>query len=213
MASVGTKTDNGDMEAKLALRRYFLGRYHASDDRPNVLDCCQGSGLIWTALRKEFDLAGYWGVDQKPKAGRLRMDSRRILAQSGWPQNVVDIDTYGMPWKHWVAMLPNVQRPTTVFLTLGQRTTGTVGAVDKESLASAGLTFRRLKLPAAFHVKLAQVFPAHCLARAIDHGMKITECVEALSPIARNARYFGVRLEPTAIVDTKPVRSKSKKSV
>jgi hypothetical protein len=189
-----TKTDNHDPSAKLALRRYFLGRYHGAEDPPHVLDCCQGSGLIWSALRREFPLAGYWGLDQKPKPGRLKIDSRRVLAQPGWTQNVVDIDTYGMPWKHWLAMLPNVRRPTTVFLTLGQRTTGTVGAVDKESLASAGLDFRRLKLPPAFHVKLARIFPSYCLARCCDFGIIIVEAVEAASD--GNARYFGVRLKP-----------------
>lgn len=190
------QTDNGDLAAKLALRRYFLGRYHCGDDLPRVLDCCQGSGLVWAALGKEFDLAGYWGLDQKPKPGRLKLDSRRVLSQAGWPQNVIDIDTYGLPWKHWVAMLPNVSRPTTVFLTLGQRVTGTVGNVDGESLASVGLAFRRLKLPKAFHVKLARLFPVYCLARAAEFGLKIIEAVEATTPGRKNARYFGVRLEP-----------------
>lgn len=104
------KTDNTNLPAKLDLRRRFLRKYHA-EDPANVLDCCQGDGVIWKTLRREFTIAGYWGVDTKRKPGRLRLDSSRILAQAGWLQNVVDIDTYGSPWRHWLAMLPNVKRP------------------------------------------------------------------------------------------------------
>jgi hypothetical protein len=193
MADKGTKTDNHNPAAKLELRRYFLRKYHAGR-KPNVLDCCQGSGLLWTALRREFELAGYWGLDLKPKPGRLKLDSVRVLAQPGWPQDVVDVDAYGSPWKHWAAMLPNVARPLTVFLTLGQLKTGTVGGVDGLCLKAAGLKFRKLKLPQAFHVKLADIFVGYILAEAQRHRVEIVEAVEALSD--GNARYFGVRLEP-----------------
>ncbi|HZU48538.1 MAG TPA: hypothetical protein VFA16_15010, partial [Mycobacterium sp.] len=93
-----TKTDNGNLEAKLGLRRHFLRRYHM-ENKPMVLDCCQGDGIIWRKLRQEFE-CDYWGVDVKPKRGRLSIDSVRILAQPGWPHDVLDIDTYGSPWRH-----------------------------------------------------------------------------------------------------------------
>jgi hypothetical protein len=192
--TINKKTDNSNMRAKLELRRYFLRKYHA-DGRARVLDCCQGSGLIWNTLRQEFDLDSYWGVDLKPKRGRLKIDSTRILSQPGWTQNVIDIDTYGSPWKHWTGMLPNVTQPTTVFLTVGQITKGKVGSVDNISLRAAGLVFPTLRLPAAFHVKLADIFPSYCLAISCDHDIIITEAVEAVS--TGSARYFGVRLRPT----------------
>lgn len=194
----GIKTDNHNLTAKLALRRHFLERYHA-DEPARVLDCCQGSGVIWRALRREFPVASYWGLDLKPKKGRLKLDSVRVLSQSGWTQNVIDVDTYGSPWKHWAALLPNVTGPLTVFLTLGQLRTGTVGNVGAEALKAAGLVFPSLKLPQAFHVKLRDQFPRYCLARAPMHGLQILECQEALSD--GNARYFGVRLLPTPTED------------
>jgi len=55
-----TKTDNGHLIAKLDLRRHFLRKYHAGDPA-NLLDCCQGSGVIWSHLRREFPVASYWG--------------------------------------------------------------------------------------------------------------------------------------------------------
>lgn len=193
MANQGKKTDNHNLAGKLALRRHFLEKYH-HDDPPNVLDCCQGSGVIWSKLREEFTLAGYWGLDLKPKKGRLKLDSVRVLKQPGWPQNVIDVDAYGSPWKHWAALLPNVARPLTVFLTLGQLTTGTVGSVGNDVLHAAGLKFPSLKLPAAFHVKLRNIFVSYCLSRCCDYGIMITEALEAVSD--GNARYFGLRLEP-----------------
>ncbi len=190
------KTDNADPTAKLELRRYFLRKYHA-DSPPDVLDCCQGGGLLWRRLRDEFEVATYWGVDVKPKKGRLKLDSTRILAQSGWPQNVVDIDTYGAPWKHWEAMLPNVSQPTTVFLTIGQIVTGLVGRVPLEALAAIGLKDIRGLLPVSFHVKLSSRIVSYALARAYDYGIITIEAVEASSPNHRNVRYIGIRLEPS----------------
>lgn len=93
-----TKTDNKDPSAKLELRRYFLRKYHAGEPI-HVLDCCQATGFLWRTLRQEFPIASYWGLDLKPKKGRLQIDSTRVLEQNGWKQNVVDVDTYGSPWE------------------------------------------------------------------------------------------------------------------
>ena len=184
------KTDNHNLKAKLDLRRYFLRKYHAGGPI-HVLDCCQGSGRIWHHLRGEFDVTSYWGVDQKRKAGRLRMDSSRILEQPGWPQNVVDIDTYGSPWRHWLAMLPNVTHPTTVFLTLGWTPTN-------RNLSGNSLGSQFIGLPEKTpQVIAAEVFKKigvkSVLARCCVYGIKIVEAVEA---VEAGARYFGVRLEP-----------------
>jgi hypothetical protein len=191
---MGKKTDNYNLPAKIALRRHFLLRYHAFGPM-HVLDCCQGGGVIWRLLRREFDVATYWGVDVKSKKGRLKIDSTRILSQAGWPQNVIDIDTYGSPWKHWEAMLPNVDHPTTVFLTIGQLTTGTVGKLGNVVLDYLRLGKIGKRLSPAFHVKLAPHVLRYCLARAYDYGIIITEAVEAVSD--GNCRYVGVHLAPT----------------
>jgi len=180
------KIDNSNLEAKLELRRHFLRKYHA-DDPPHVLDCCQGSGVLWEQLRKEFAVASYWGVDLKRRKGRLKLDSARILAQPGWPQTVVDVDTYGSPWKHWEAMLPNIQQPTTVFLTIGQWQMGT----DRHILTALGL--RGITIPPGIARKLHGLSVSYCLARTCVYDIIIVEAVEAVS--TGNARYIGLRLE------------------
>ena len=118
-----TKTDNSNLAAKLALRRWFLDRFHAGRAF-SVFDACQGSGLIWSELAKSYEFE-YWGVDTKRSPGRLAVDSRRILSLPGIGADVVDIDTYGSPWRHWMMLLPNVIRPASVFLTEGMLGRGT----------------------------------------------------------------------------------------
>lgn len=113
------KTDNKYLETKLHLRRFALDRWNA-DEPLRVLDCCQGEGVIWRTLRKEYPVNEYVGIDVKDKPGRLKMDSTRLLASGGWGFNVIDVDTYGMPWKHWNALLPHVRCPVLVFLTCGR---------------------------------------------------------------------------------------------
>lgn len=129
----------------------------------------------------------------KKKKGRLKIDSRRILEQPGWTDNVIDIDTYGSPWNHWDGVLRHAPGPTTVFLTIGQVATGTVGSLSNAALEALGLGPLAKQLPKAFHVKLSDASVRYSLARAHDAGKRIVEAVESVSH--GNARYIGVRLE------------------
>lgn len=184
------KTDNHNPKAKLDLRRYFLRRYHA-DTPPRVLDCCQGSGLLWKSLRDEFEVESYWGLDLKPKKGRLKLASERVLAQKGWNQNVVDIDTYGFPWRHWAAMLPAVHQPTTVFLTIGQVH---IAGSPLQETARKILGIGSLKIPNAIGANLNKLATNYLLTLPQLFGIIIAEAVEAVSD--GNARYIGVHLVP-----------------
>lgn len=184
------KTDNHDPTAKLELRRHFLRKYH-DDGTAQVLDCCQGDGLLWKRLRNEFPIASYWGLDLKPKKGRLKLDSARVVAQAGLPQDVIDIDTYGAPWKHWLAMLPNIQRPTTVFLTIGQVV---MGGASLQKVVREALGLKELKVPNAIAAKLNDFGVSALLTSGYDHGLIILEAVEAVSN--GHARYIGIRISP-----------------
>lgn len=199
------KTYNHNLPAKLALRRHFLRKYHA-DKPPSVIDCCMGLGVIWSRLRQEFELASYWGIDQKPKKGRQKLDSSRVLAQSGWTQNVIDIDTYGSPWRHWSALLPNVVCPATVFLTIGMVSISG-SPVSHEVRKALGLG--DLAVPNAMWPRLSQIAVSALLTRCCDYGILLVEAVEAVS--AGNARYIGVHLKrerpgcrPAAAIHSEP---------
>lgn len=183
------KTDNHNPKVKLDLRRRFLHKYNAEPLR--VFDCCQGSAVMWTTLRKEFSVENYWGVDLKPKKGRLKIDSVRILSQ-GISENVIDVDTYGEPWKHWLALLPHVNQPTTVFLTIATIKIGGGGNISNESKKLLGID-KLPSLPQSFCGKLSSIIPQFMLAKAKQFAT-IVEAVEAVS--TGNARYIGVRLEP-----------------
>ena len=192
-----TKTDNHNLAAKLDLRRHFLRRYHA-DAPARVFDCCQATGRIWNELRRDFPTESYWGVDLKPKKGRLKVDSVRILDLPGWGMNVVDIDTYGSPWKHWTALLRNAPDAVTVFLTIGLvKMAG--GNYDRAILPMIGLQFKRLKLPNALGVRVGERSVETCIAQARHHGFDVVECMEVDNP-GGTARYIGVRLERRPVV-------------
>jgi hypothetical protein len=185
------ETDNFSLQAKLDLRRFFLEKYHRNCP-PHVIDCCQGDGRLWAQLRREYKLQSMWGLDVKAKPGRLRLASKRLLAQPGWKADVIDVDTYGSPWKHWSAMLPNVRQPVTVFLTAGQIAIGG-GNADRAALAAMGLTLKNL--PNSLGVKVIDMSVGYILHRCELHGLTIDEAIEALNP-GGSARYFGVRLRP-----------------
>ncbi len=188
---MSAKTDNHNPEVKLALRRHFLQMFHV-EQPPMVLDCFQGSGLLWGQLRTEFRLAGYWGVDVKPKAGRLKIDSARILEQRGWKADVVDLDAYGSPWKHWCHLVRTFGgEALTVFVTIGMVRIG-VGNYDRAVMQMAGCKFHALKIPNSLGVKLGERAIDFAVGEAQANGLTATEIVEAFPQ--RNARYLGIRM-------------------
>ena len=182
------KTDNHNPKVKLDLRRRMLDIYHVINP-PHVFDCCQGSSVMWSQLRSEYLLASYWGVDLKPKKGRMKIDSNRILSQPGGNFDLIDVDTYGSPWKHWTSILKNSQKPCTVFLTIGS--TMHKGSTDKECLRVLGLG--ELRIPESFCRKLDSLSFDAMLAQASQYGT-IVNAIEAVS--IGNARYVGLRFDP-----------------
>jgi hypothetical protein len=184
-------TDNSALGKKVALRMEMLERYHAKTPT-DVLDCCQGQGVMWRILRSRFGVDSYWGVDLKPQPGRLKIDSTRLLRGGPRRENVVDIDTYGAPWSHWQALLESgIDKPTTVFLTNGQGI-GMLGGSTK--LMTAWLGLERLQHRAPTLAKKAEVrFGIHAaLSQAEQYGIRVIECIEDAS---KTAAYYGIRLE------------------
>ncbi len=162
------KTDNAHLEDKLKIRHYFLDKY--AKPGFSVIDCCAGSGHIWNTLRSEYDCK-YWGIDVKQKNGRLKADSARILG-AGATADVVDIDTYGSPWKHWLNLLPNISNNTIVFLTIGSTHTGNQ---QKKALELSGLVFQGLKCPPTLSAKFREIITSCCVANTCKHDILLTE--------------------------------------
>ena len=183
------KTDNHNPEAKLALRRHFLSKY---DEPRSVFDCCQGGRCIWNTLDREFEVAKYFGVDLKPKKGRLRVDSVRVLMNPGWDFNVIDVDTYGEPWKHWEQILKNATRPTTVFLTIA--TIKMAGGGNLSSVAQRAIGVDRLKhVSRTMLGKLSHLATDYMIGLSLDFG-RVVEAAEVENH--GNARYIGIRFCP-----------------
>lgn len=184
------KTDNDNLETKLDLRRHFLSRYH--QEPGSVFDCCQGNRVMWGRLQPEFPHLKYWGVDIKHKPGRLKVDSQRLL-EMGLQADVIDVDTYGSPWSHWMALLPHVQRPCTVFLTWGMAQRG--GATSVGKFMSTQIVFPSLIVPESFHQHIIDHYLSIALWQPNRFGLQIVEAAEAEKE-GRSARYFGLHLKP-----------------
>jgi hypothetical protein len=198
-----TPQDNRNLDAKVGLRRHFLDRYHAGGGTISVLDCCEGEGKIWDELERWYPL-WRWGVDLKPAPGRLRVDSEVLLA-GDVPYDVVDVDTYGGPWSHYVALITHNCRPVTVFLTYGQ--VGICGGgVDPAVYEGLGIVFPTVKPSQSLMTLINRlggpIIVPRMIGLAWEHGLRVVEAAEVADPGTSSyggnniVRYIGVRLEP-----------------
>ena len=182
------KTDNANLNVKLLLRRYFLDKYFGKKQF-SVLDCCQGSQVIWSALRREYKCR-YMGVDVKPQSGRLKIDSKRLLQINADKFDVIDIDTYGSPLQHVAALMPLIKKQVILFLTYGQVRVGG-GNYDHSIKRILGFDF---DVPNSIGVSLQIRLFDELVAGSIIQFANTGECLEA--PRSRSARYIGLIVIP-----------------
>jgi len=116
-----TKTDNRRLDLKVQLRRHTLDQAQLGAIR--VLELCAGEGAVWRTMRRHVKVADYVPVDIAPRLpGTLKgdvMDERFLSAFDLSRFTVIDIDTYGEPWKPWRHVFERLTRKTVVFLTHG----------------------------------------------------------------------------------------------
>lgn len=185
MSSLNSKTDNHNLNAKLALRRSFLSEY-PGNTKLSVCDCFSGEQeSIWTILRKEFNVSEYLALDTKQKDRRLKLDSLRYLQNQRWTHNVIDLDAYGSPWRHWFEVLRR-GLACTVFLTVGNTM---FKQQQQEALAKVGIRF---SIPGGLHSGLAELVTDYCLGDCLLK-FQVLRAAEALNP-GGSARYLAVRL-------------------
>ena len=182
------KTDNSNLWAKLLLRRHLLDKYFGKKEFA-VLDCCQGSQVIWSTLRREYKCR-YMGVDVKPQDGRLKIDSKRLLQINASKFDVIDIDTYGSPLQHIAALMPLIKKRVILFLTYGQVRMGG-GNFDHSIKRILGFDF---DVPNSIGVSLQIRLFDELVSGVISPLATIDECLEA--PRSKNARYLGLVVTP-----------------
>lgn len=185
------KKDNQSL-VKMVVREHGLDKYH-HEGPIDVLDCCQGEGLIWTRLRKRWTVRTYFGVDVKRKAGRVRCSAERIVSHGCAAHNVIDIDTYGEPWSIWSVFLSSWSGyAATVFLTRGRMTSG-CGNISRVAASAMSIPESMYKkIPRGIVMKLPRHADAACLALPYRYGITI---VEAWMASHNTMDYYGIRLE------------------
>ena len=181
------KTDNRSLDYKLQLRRHTLDQARLGELR--VLDLCAGEGAIWRGLRGRLKLADYVPVDLAPRLPGTQVgdvtDDRFLAAFDLSRFNVVDIDTYGEPWKPWRYIYERLTRKTAVFLTHGAVSSPGGSNISKFVLERLGIPLdwkiplkRELSLFAARYLLLAPSSTARITA-----GWKV--CLQ-------NVTYYGL---------------------
>ena len=187
--SKGKKVDNHNLDAKLALRRKLLAGQKLG--KLSVIDCFSGGEVLWTILRKEFPVDEYLALDVKAKRARLKIDSLRYLQNQEWEHNVIDLDAYGSPWRHWFEVLKR-GKSCIVFLTIGNTV---FKQKQTEAIKTLGIDF---KVPAGLQGALAELIFEQCLASLYENGFTVKAAFEALNP-GGNARYIGLSLEKSNV--------------
>ena len=180
--------DNSRVAEKLALRRWALRQFHPTP--PRVLDLCAGQQVIWGMLRQEFTIASYAAFDRHTSTGRhFHVNDSVRVARSAWIADVVDIDTYGEPWPHWLAVLERGLAPLTVFLTVGYSPTK-ISTVSKCVHRALGLG--AIHVPPAMSFHLMGLIIRVMLHQATRYGYRFRLWT---IPAGDLADYYAVRLE------------------
>lgn len=185
---MGGKTDNDNLASKLALREHFLDRFGGS----SVLDCCAGAGVIWEYLLLHRPEIEYTAIDDHGTLGAIPADSLPLIPILGRDCDVIDIDTYGSPWEHWVSVLRDTPpRPLTVCLTFGA---SMLGALTVESLKAIGMHSAMARtVPIGMHKAIGMLLPTYMMALPPMLGWRVEYHAE--SRRGKTARYIGVRLQ------------------
>ena len=106
-------TDNGTLAKEVALRKEATKGLKEL----KVLDLFAGENLIWSKIKTDR----YFGVEaEKGKGKNLNVDNRRIIPALDLSQfNVIDCDTYGIPYEQ-ISMIfenPTLQNGTVIIYT------------------------------------------------------------------------------------------------
>jgi hypothetical protein len=186
------KTDNKNLDAKIQLRRRMLDEAKFAEHR--VLDLCAGEGVVWRTMRQHAKLDDYVPVDLAPRlpgtiVGDVK-DERFLSAFDLSRFNIIDIDTYGEPWKPWSFLQDRLTANTAVFLTHGAVSTPGGSGVSN-------LVLERLGIPLAWNIPMKRdlsefaapymLHPGKCAQVRIAKAWKIS---------LQNVTYYGLICEP-----------------
>lgn len=134
------KTDNASVSNKAELRKQATA--HLAELR--VLDLFAGNNILWG----HFKCARYYGVEEvKGKGKNLRANNIRVIESldlSGF--NVIDLDSYGIPFNQLVLLFENstLAKETVIIYTC---ISGKMNGLNKKCLEHYGLSgmYRKCK--------------------------------------------------------------------
>lgn len=126
------KTDNASVSSKVYLRKEATK--HLSELR--VLDLFAGENVLWS----HFDKAKYYGVEKvKGKGRNLNCENMRVIASLDLSRfNVIDVDSYGIPFNQICALFANrtLRKGTVIIYTA---ITNKMSQLNKDAIRMFGL--------------------------------------------------------------------------
>ena len=169
MKAHSISTDNANVSKKVHLRKEAT----KDIDGLKVLDLFAGNNILWS----HFDCVRYYGVEkEKGKGSNLAADNLRVIASldlSGF--NVIDADSYGIPFNQMVALFQNnTLRPGTVIIYTC--ITSKMSAINKACLRHFNLDKIYSKCKVLVNGKLAKdFFYGYLYEKGIRHVYKYSE--------------------------------------
>ena len=113
MITHSIKTDNANVESKIALRKQATDKLESL----KVLDLFAGENKLW----KTFECEKYYGVEMKKGKGKnVNADNLRIIPSLDLSKfNVIDLDSYGIPFNQIELLYknPTLQKGTVIIYT------------------------------------------------------------------------------------------------
>lgn len=191
------KTDNKNLDAKILdakilLRRRVLDEAKFAEHR--VLDLCAGEGVVWRTMRHHAKLDDYVPVDLAPRlpgtiVGDVK-DERFLSAFDLSRFNIIDIDTYGEPWKPWSFIQEHLRTPTAIFLTHGAVSTPGGSHVSN-------FVLQRLGIPVSWNIPMKRDLSEFAAPYMLHPGRYArTLIAKAWKVSLHNVTYYGLICEP-----------------
>jgi hypothetical protein len=186
------KTDNKNLDAKILLRRRVLDEAKFAEHR--VLDLCAGEGSVWRAMRQHAKLDDYVPVDLEPRlpgtiVGNVK-DERFLSAFDLSRFNIIDIDTYGEPWKPWAFLQEHLTAATAIFLTHGAVSTPGGAKVSN-------FVLERLGIPPTWAIPMKRDLSEFAAPYMLHPGKSArTRIAKGWKVSLHNVTYYGLICEP-----------------
>lgn len=168
------QTDNAHFDLKVHVRKLAVAACLPPGEEPRVLDCFAGENRLWSAIPHAY----YYGIDAagKGRARNVKAKNEKVIPSLDLSLfNVIDLDSYGVPFRQLDLILKNKTLPPSV-LVIYTAIYGAIASVCKEAVNAVGIDHDRVyrKCPMLFNKAVGAFWDLYLFNRC---GVERTWCV------------------------------------